>query len=123
LWRSAEEFHEAGVYIRGNEVFCLIDDDGNSVAAFDYYVKNLISAGYAYATIKRYSEVVAVFLDYLVEAGVFGVAVPIERLNAAVEGYLHLRVTADRIRATPDNAADSDLCFSNRSWPPSIYAR
>lgn len=91
----------------GSQVFRLIDDDGCVVRAFDHFTTALFRKELAYATIKRYLEVVASFLDYLVEAKVFGTPVSTACLNEAVGYYVQVRVKADRIRAEPDDSKDA----------------
>src|SRR3546814_242479 len=88
---------------QGTDIFRLIDSDGDSVAPFDSYIKALFDKDYAPATIKRYSDVVANFLDYLSEAGVYGQPVTEGELNIAVNRYLRIRVHADRIRVSSDH--------------------
>lgn len=97
---------------RGQEVFSLIDDHGDVVQPFQHFVAVLVKREFARATVKRYMEVVANFLDYLVEAGVFGMAVPAVTLNQAVECYLWIRARSDRILAVPDNEADEDIAWA-----------
>jgi integrase len=92
---------------RGCLVFCLIDDEGDVVGAFEHFVDALFKREYAFASIKRYMEVVGNFIDYLIETGVFGKAVTAERLNHAIDSYLSIRVRADRICAAPDNSDDN----------------
>lgn len=71
--------------IGGVTVLRLVDNDGDPVATFDAFAEFLTRRAYARATVKRYLEVVAAFLDYLTEARVFGVAVPAHELNRVVE--------------------------------------
>lgn len=70
----------------------LIDGDGNFVEVFDTYTESLINARLAAATVKRYSEAVAQFLDYLFDAGVFGQPCSRYELLKAVDRYLPARM-------------------------------
>ena len=97
---------------RGQEVFSLIDDQGDVVEPFQHFVAAMVKQDFAQATVKRYMEVVANFLDYLVEARVFGTAVPAATLNRAVESYLWIRARSDRILAVPDDEADEDTAWA-----------
>jgi hypothetical protein len=71
----------------GRTTWILLDEDGTPLEAFSFFCER--NRDYAFATQKRYAEVVAAFLDYLVEAQVFGVSVaPTKRhVNAVIEAY------------------------------------
>jgi integrase len=70
----------------------LIDDDGEFLDVMDTFVAALIKRGEASATVDRYSNVVAQFLDYLVEVGVFGQPSSRYEILNAVDWYLAARV-------------------------------
>lgn len=97
---------------RGYQLFFLIDDEGDRVWAFDHFVSTLLQREYAFATIKRYMEVVANFIDYLVETKVFGTAVPAATLNEAIDSYLSIKIRADRVRAAPNDSRDKFICWA-----------
>lgn len=71
----------------GETTWELHDEHGVSVEAFSYFCKK--NNDYAFATKKRYAEVVAAFLDYLTEAKAFGVSsAPTKQyLNAVIDAY------------------------------------
>lgn len=69
----------------GKPTWLLRDADGNPIAAYSHFCeKNL---DYKFATQKRYAEVVAHFVDYLIEAKAFGVPVTKRHLNAVIDAY------------------------------------
>lgn len=86
----------------GIPIIRLIDNDGDPVSSFDDFAELLTRKGYAHATVKRYLEVVAAFLDYLTEAGVFGVATAAHELNRVIESYLQVVGRATEFRAAAD---------------------
>ena len=63
----------------------LIDSDGVSISAFDYFSYQIKYK--ALATRKRYSEVVAQFIDYLIEAKVFGFPASKSKINRVIDFY------------------------------------
>ena len=70
----------------GQRSWILTDLNGNTVDPFTVFVER--NSDYAYATRKRYAEVVSRFMDYLCEAKIFGKAsVSIRYLNRIVEAY------------------------------------
>jgi len=71
----------------GHTTWLLLDEQGIPVPAFSYFCKK--NWDYAFATQKRYAEVVAGFLDYLVEANAFGTSsAPSKRyLNEVIDAY------------------------------------
>lgn len=85
--------------------------DGTAVVAFDRFCEDLLD--YPLATRKRYAEAASRFLDYLVEAGVFGATAPTaKRLNEVIEAYPRLLRDGSagliaRIRAR-DHAAEDE---------------
>lgn len=68
----------------------VVDDEGDYVAAFDIFCRNLIRKCLALATRKRYGEVVARFIDYLIEIKAFGQPLSSFQINEAIYGYLLL---------------------------------
>ncbi|WP_158600946.1 tyrosine-type recombinase/integrase [Teichococcus wenyumeiae] len=101
-----KNFTKRAYEIGGTAVFQLIDDHGSLVTTFDHFARQMVRRGRAVATVKRYLEVVANFLDYLAEAGAFGQAVPSERLVAVVEDYFRVRQRASEIRAAKPGSQD-----------------
>jgi len=85
--------------IRGHEVYRIIDLEGDLVAAFDDFVEFLITQNFATSTIRRYSDAVANFLDYLVEGGVFGQPATPKEINHLIDSYVAVKMQADRIRS------------------------
>ncbi|MDP2030558.1 MAG: site-specific integrase [Thiobacillus sp.] len=76
----------------------LLDDSGSPVEAFSHFCER--NRDYKFATQKRYSEVVAHFIDYLIEAKAFGIAVTKRHLNAVIDSYpLLLRDGSDALCA------------------------
>lgn len=71
----------------GKPTWVLVGPEGE-VAAFTYFCRR--NESYAYATQKRYAEVVSRFIDFLIRVGVLGGATSRQRVNAAIEGYLAL---------------------------------
>lgn len=103
----------------GHTTWVLLDESGAPVQAFSYFCER--NWNYAFATQKRYAEVVAGFLDYLVEAKAFGTsAAPSKRyLNEVIDAYLVVlrdgsSVICERISASlrlnPDNKWLADVC-------------
>ncbi len=82
----------------GHTTWDLIDNDGVPVQAFSYYCEK--NWDYAFATQKRYAEVVAGFLDYLVEAKAFGTSLaPTKRhLNEVIDAYPNWSVQSYTVR-------------------------
>jgi len=69
----------------GKLTWLLRDAEGNPIGAYSHFCeKNL---DYSFTTRKRYAEVVARFIDYLIEAGAFGVPVTKRHLNAVIDAY------------------------------------
>lgn len=89
--QALRNFHKLHRKQGGYDTFRLIDDDGHFLQAFDTFVTHMLNKRLAATTLKRYSEVVAVFLDYLVEYGVFGQPCSRREIQDAVEGYLPAR--------------------------------
>jgi len=71
----------------GKKSWRLIDANGDTVVAFELFCCELARKGFAYSTRKRYAEVVANFIDYLYEVGVFGESVTLRKLNEAINIY------------------------------------
>lgn len=63
----------------------LIDSDGASISAFEYFSYQIKDK--AFATRKRYSEVIAQFIDYLIEAKVFGFPASKSKINRVIDFY------------------------------------
>lgn len=102
--RWMKHFTRVPCHCKGAEIFRLIDAEGDVVEAFDHYARELVEKDFAAATIKRYLEVVANFLNYLTEAGVYGMPVAQETLNKAIDSYISIRTQADRLRVSTDEA-------------------
>jgi integrase len=106
-------FTKSPIHKQGMIVFRLIDTEGDPDTPFDYYLDSLFDRGFAPTTIKRYLEVVANFLDYLVEANVYGTPVSENDLNRAINQYVRIRTRADQILAS-NNEQDE---FVKRTQP------
>lgn len=104
----------------------LLDDQGEPVEAYSHFcIKN---SDYAFATQKRYAEVVASFLDYLAEADAFGTfSAPSKRyLNDVISAYpvllrdgsrsLGNRVSA-ALKQNPQDKWLADVCKSLERKP------
>lgn len=63
----------------------LLDSEGIPINAFDFYSDQIKSK--AKTTRKRYSEVVAQFIDYLIEAKVFGFPASKSKINRVIDYY------------------------------------
>jgi integrase len=73
----------------GKANWSLIDSEGDVIIAFDVFSKSIIDE--AYATKKRYCEVVSKFIDYLYEVGIVGgPGVSRKQINDAVNYYIIL---------------------------------
>lgn len=69
----------------GRRSWILLDAEGEHVHAFTHFCRK--NSDYAFATQKRYAEVVSRFIDYLIEAGVFGEPVSKRRINDVIDAY------------------------------------
>lgn len=80
----------------GKPTWLLRDTDGIPIGAYSHFCeKNL---DYKFATQKRYAEVVAHFVDYLIEAKAFGLPVTKRHLNAVIDAYpIFLRDGSDAL--------------------------
>jgi integrase len=84
----------------GQVTWRLIAPDGHPIALFTAFAESLKGA---YSTKKRYTTVVARFLDFLYEMGLLGgAAVTRDELNRAIEYYLAL------LRAGPELGLDDE---------------
>lgn len=103
----------------GHKTWVLLDEGGAPVQAFSYFCEK--NGGYAFATQKRYAEVVASFLDYLVEAKAFlSSSAPSKRhLNEVIDAYPVLlrdgsKVVWERVSASlkqsPESKWLADVC-------------
>jgi len=72
----------------GMDSWILTDLDGNEIVAFSYYCKKMLD--FSLATRKRYAEVIANFLDYLIAAGAFGVPATRRHINSVLDAYPHI---------------------------------
>lgn len=117
----------------GHTTWELLDEHGVPVQAFSYFCEK--NWDYAFATQKRYAEVLAGFLDYLIEARAFGTSsAPTKRhLNEVIDAYPVLlrdgsRVLWERIAASieenPENKWLADVCHSLQRNPlkPSSFS-
>lgn len=84
--------------IDGSNVKLLIDNNGERVESFYSFIYSLTTRNYAHLTVNRYADVVANFLDYLTEAGVFGTPATLREINDAVERYIPIRLRAAELR-------------------------
>ena len=75
---------------RGRTTWILVDNRGEEIEAFSAFCEAIFP--FAFATQKRYAEVVSQFIDYLFEAGVFRVTVTKQHLNEVIETSPHLLV-------------------------------
>jgi len=82
----------------GYHVARLLDRDGMLETSFEVYIQRLINKGYSQSTVTRYGDVVAVFLDYLTETGVYGTPSTRGEILDAVDRYLGIRLAADIYR-------------------------
>jgi len=68
---------------------------------FDVFQKYLRDQGLKYNTRKRYSEVLSIHIDYLIERGVYGDAVQdgvnLETINDVISDYIKLMAKGDKI--------------------------
>jgi len=71
----------------GLETTALIDDLGMQIDAYTSYSKSLQRSGKSESTKIRYLNVVASFIDYLIEAKVFGVGAPKNKINEVIDFY------------------------------------
>ena len=71
----------------GLETTVLIDDLGNPIDAYSSYAKHLQRIGKSESTKVRYLNVVASFIDYLIESEVFGVGASKKRINEVIDFY------------------------------------
>lgn len=89
----------------GHVIWRLLDDSNLPIQAFSYYCEK--NQNLAFSTQKRYAEVVAHFIDYLIEAEVFGHPVTKQRLNVVLDAYpMLLRDGSLALRTRILNAID-----------------
>ncbi|WP_164659542.1 site-specific integrase [Tropicibacter sp. Alg240-R139] len=88
-----KHFERLKVEKGGYQFTRLLDQEGHFVVPFDEFTTYLMSAGYSQNTISRYGDVVAVFLDYLTEAGVYGRPATHLQIKESVERYISIRLT------------------------------
>jgi integrase len=69
----------------GQKTWILLDNAGSPIEAFSHFCEK--NSSYAYATQKRYAEVVSQFIDYLIESNVFGQPATKSHLNAVIDAY------------------------------------
>jgi integrase len=92
---------------RGRTTWILVDNRGEEIEAFSAFCEAIFP--FAFATQKRYAEVVSQFIDYLFEAGVFQVTVTKQHLNEVIETYPHLLVEGtSRMRDSLLKSIDAD---------------
>lgn len=72
----------------GKNSWILRDLDGVEILAYSAYCKRILNKGFA--TQKRYAEVVAHFIDYLIAAKVLGVPASRSHINAVLDAYPHV---------------------------------
>ena len=99
-----KHFSEIRELRSGYSVIVLVDDIGDRVHAFDVFTEHVLQHGYAQQTVNRYQRAVALFLDYLTEAGALGKAVKSAELNKIVTSYPAVKFRADEIRAQEDGS-------------------
>ena len=100
--------------------FKIIGDDGSVDASFNRYLEYLISQKYSATTIKRYLEVVSVFLDYLSELGVYPVARDIIKLNNAIQIYCAIRQNPAYFRSFKKSSEIDGHDIAD--WAPNIIS-
>lgn len=88
-----KHFERLKVEKGGYQFMRLLNQEGHFEVPFDEFTTHLMNAGYAQNTVSRYGDVVAVFLDYLTEAGVYGRPATHKQITDAVERYLSIRLT------------------------------
>jgi len=123
--RGLINFQRESCFRNGQPTWLLRTHDGIEVEAFSRFSE--FAQRYAPRTTKRYLEVVGRFLDYLFQAGVFGITAPTtRRLNTVIDAFpLLLRdgseLTARRVlqQASPDSD-DQWLATTAQAlgWPP-----
>ena len=100
--------------------FKIIGDDGSVDASLNRYLEYLISQKYSATTIKRYLEVVSVFLDYLSELGVYPVARDIIKLNNAIQIYCAIRQNPAYFRSFKKSSEIDGHDIAD--WAPNIIS-
>ncbi|MGA1810495.1 tyrosine-type recombinase/integrase [Sphingobium sp. WW5] len=113
-------FSRVAVQPYASEIFDLIDEDGDIDPYFAAYRAHMQTKGYALATQKKYLQTAACFLDYLVEAGVYGRLTTVSRLNQAIDNYIRIRLNPDAIRRLQPREND-DFAFEN--WAPAVVEK
>ncbi len=96
----------------GKHTWLLRDADGNPIAAYSYFCEK--NRDYAFTTQKRYAEVVALFVDYLIEAQAFGVPATKRHLNAVIDAYPIL--LRDGSAALSERLAESIDQYPEDAW-------
>lgn len=110
----------------GHTTWELLDEDGVPIQAFAYFCEK--NWDYAFTTQKRYAEVVAGFLDYLIEAKAFGASsAPTKRyLNDVITTYPLLlrdgsrklwKIISESLELNPENKWIADLCSTFERKP------
>ena len=91
------------------KTFRLIDDAGDPVLAFDLFVDRMVQEGLRALTVETYSNHVASFLDYLVEAKVFGFPCSELEMIDAIKAYLPARLAGANARGKYDTISRQTL--------------
>lgn len=111
----------------GQHTWRLYTSDGAELEAFTRFAN--FAERFSPRTKKRYMEVVGRFLDYLIEAGLFGSPAPtVRRLNDVIDAYLpFLRdgslLTVERIRRHETPGSDDDWLLDTAvalAWDPLV---
>lgn len=69
----------------GKPSWALLDSDGREIQAYSVFCEKLLSR--PFTTQKRYAEAVSLFLDYMIEAGAFGITTSAWHINCVIEAY------------------------------------
>ena len=80
----------------GKQSWILRDLDGQEILAFSYFCKKTLDR--KLATRKRYAEVVAHFIDYLIASQAFGVFATRTHINAVLDAYPHVLASGSAVK-------------------------
>ncbi len=104
----------------GQQTWELFSSDGTRIPAFDAFCAK--NSAYVLRTQKRYAEVVARFIDYLIEARVFSESVTSAHLNDVLEAYPTLLAEGSHALAKRVRKSDRDTWLAevaeSLDWAP-----
>lgn len=80
----------------GKESWLLEDLEGREIFAYSYFCKKTLDR--PLTTRKRYAEVVAHFIDYLIASRAFGVFATKTHINAVLDAYLHVLASGSAVK-------------------------